>query len=285
MTDYRKIVWLASYPKSGNTWLRCFLDAYFLDDLDINEIVSSISDDMHKLYDPGDGTEIAKAPVDIQQLCRPMGLLRLVNMHNKLRGDSMPLFVKTHTPHLLANGIEYQPECLTKAVVYLTRDPRDVLPSFAKHMGLSIDDAIDGMNDKYKVLGGNSERVGELISSWDQHVSSYLNATTHNVLYVRYEDLLEDPEKYFAKILTHSGVDPDMEKVKSAIEMTRLERLRAREKEEGFLESSPKAKNQFFGKGGNANRDNLEPRHFHKIEKAFGRIMKRLGYLDKRKAA
>lgn len=283
--NYREIVWLASFPKSGNTWLRCFLDAYFLNDLDINDIVTSVTDDVTGLYSTGDGYDITKAPIDIQQLCRPMAMLRLVNMHRKTRGDSLPLFVKTHTPHLLANGIEYHPENLTKAVVYLVRDPRDVMPSYARHMGVDHDKALDWMQDKYRTLSGNDARVSELVSSWDGHVQSYLNATSHNVLWVRYEDLLAAPEKYFSKILKHAGIDPDPDKVKAAIEMTRLERLKKKEQEAGFRESSPFAKNAFFGDGGTARREELTPKHLHRINKAFGRLMKRLGYIDKRVAA
>lgn len=285
MTDYRQIVWLASFPKSGNTWLRCFLDAYFLNELDLNEIVTSVTDDIAGLYKTGDGMDITKAPIDIQHLCRPMALLRLVNMHLATRGDSMPLFVKTHSAHMLANGIEYLPESLTKAVIYIVRDPRDVLPSFAKHMGTDIDTALEWMQNKYRTLSGNDTRVGELISSWDANVNSYLNANTHNVKYIRYEDLLDNPVDNFAKILKHSGVNPDMERVKQAVEMTRLERLKAKEKEQGFRESSPHAKHEFFGEGGNKSRDKLEQKHLYRIEKAFGRIMKRLGYVEKRRAA
>lgn len=283
--NYRQIVWLASYPKSGNTWVRCFLEAYFLGDVDINEILSSVSDDIAHVHQMGDGSDITELPIDIQQLARPMAMARLVKMHDHYRNGQFPLFIKTHQPHLVANGIELIPECLTKAVVYLVRDPRDVLPSYSKHMGCDLDKGLDWMQDKYRTLSGGGDRVGELTSSWDNHVNSYLNADTHNVLWVRYEDLLADPEKMFSRILKHSGVEPDADKVKAAIELTRLDRLKRMEKEKGFSESSPHAKNQFFGKGGSSNRSKLEPKHLHRIEKAFGRLMKRLGYIDKRKVA
>ena len=282
--DYRQIIWLASYPKSGNTWVRCFLDAYFLGDVDINEMLASSSDDVAHLHQMSDGSDIAKLPIDIQQLTRPMAMARLVSMHNHTRKGTIPLFVKTHQPHMIANGIELLPECLTKATVYLVRDPRDVLPSYAKHMGCDLDQGLEWMQDKYRTLAGNENRIGELLSSWDAHVNSYINADTHNVMWVLYEDLLQDPEKYFTKILEHSGVTPDPERVKKAIEVTRLDNLKRQEEKKGFSESSPHAKNQFFGEGGSKNRAKLSPKHIHRIEKAFGRMMKRIGYLKQRVA-
>lgn len=283
--DHRQIIWLASYPKSGNTWVRCFLDAYILGELDINEILTSISDDLGHLYQIGDGSDVTKLPVQYQNLTRPMAMLRLVRQHVMTRGEEVPLFVKTHMPHVVANGIELLPEPLTKKVVYLVRDPRDVLPSFAKHMGVDLDTGLQWMEDKYRHLSSNDHRVGELISSWDNHVNTFLNADTHNVMWLRYEDMLADPVKAFSRLLEHAGITPDEERVKKALDEVDIQKLREREKKEGFRESSPHAKNQFFGSGGSSNRQKLEPKHVHRIEKAFGRVMKRLGYIDKRKAA
>lgn len=283
--DYKRIIWLASYPKSGNTWTRCFLDAYFLGDVDLNEIVTSVSDDVAGLYQLGDGSDITKEPINIQQMARPMAMARLVRMHDASRGDSLPLFVKTHQPHLISNGIELLPEGLTKAVINIVRDPRDVLPSFSKHMGQDLDSGLEWMQDRYRTLKAVSGRVGELISSWDNHVNSFLSADTHNVLTIKYEDMLSDPIKEFAKILKHSGIEPDMYKVEKAVNAVDIARLREKEQKEGFTESSPHAKNQFFGEGGKSSRKQLEHKHLFKIDKQFGRIMKRLNYIDKRRAA
>jgi len=282
-SQYRKIVWLASYPKSGNTWTRLFLDAYFLGDIDINEIVVSVPDDLASMYQLGDGSDIAKSPIDIQQLMRPAALLRLVKTYNETRNNT-PLFVKTHQAHMIANGIELLPEPLTKATICIVRNPIDVLPSFAKHMGLSIDEAIESMNDKYRCLAATDKRMSEFTSSWDAFNLSYLNADTHNVKYFLYEDMLQNPVDQFAKMLRHAGIEPDIERVKKAVELVDLSRLREREKKEGFRESSPNAKNQFFGCGGSGNRNKLTSTQRYKIEKLFSRVMKRLGYIKKKVA-
>lgn len=261
-----------------------FLEAYFLGELDINEIVTSISDDIAAQYQIGDGSDITELSVDVQQLMRPAALLKYVRMHNAVRKNMIPLFVKTHAPHMITNGIELLPECLTKAVIYIVRDPRDVLPSYAKHMGVDLDSGLESMQDKYRCLKATKGRVGEIVSDWDGHVNSYLNADTHNVKYFLYEDMLKDPVGQFAKMLEHAGIEPDMERVEKAVELCNLENLKKKEKKEGFKESSPHAKDHFFGKGGSANRHKLSPKNLHTIEKKFGRIMKRLGYLKQKVA-
>lgn len=284
-SEYRKIVWIASYPKSGNTWARLFFEAYWLgEEFDMNDIVTSVGDDIAYNYQIGDDSDIVKLPVDIQQLARPMAMLRLVRSHNATRGDKIPLFVKTHQAHLIANGIEILPESLTKATICIIRDPKDVLPSFAKHMGFNLDTALDAMQDKHRVLGSKDARVSEFISDWRTNVNSYLNADTHNVKNYLYEDMLNDPVGQFSSMLKHAGVEPDIDRVKKAVDIVSLSKLRDREKKEGFKESSPNAKNRFFGEGGSKSRDKLTPKHIHRIERGFGQVMKRLGYL-KQKAA
>lgn len=282
--DYKQIVWLASYPKSGNTWVRLFLDAYFFGDIDINEILTSVADDRAGLYALGDGSKTEDMPIDIQQLTRPMAMLRLVKQA-QMTNRGIPLYVKTHTANMIANGVELIPAALTKGVVYIVRDPRDVLPSFAKHMGASMDDAVEWMNDKYRSLASRPGNVADFLSSWHGNVSSFLNDDVRPVKLIRYEDLREDPVKYFTEILEFSGVTPDPFKVRDAVKKVELSRVKKIEAEEGFKESSPHAKNQFFGEGKVGGwEDKLTPKQKFRIEKDFGRVMKRLGYLKQRAA-
>ena len=283
--NYRQITWLASYPKSGNTWLRCFLDAYYLGELDINELLCSMADDRSQKQQLKDGTDIAIQPIEIQQLTKPYGMVNAVREYVK-SNTPMPFYVKTHAAHLLANGVESLSECLTRSTIHIVRDPRDVLPSFANHMGSDIDQAIEWMQDKYRVLKGTDEKVADLISSWDFHTNSFLNADTHNVRTFLYEDLRANPLRVFAEMLEHVGETPDLERVEKAVEITNLESLRKREKAEGFREASPKAINPFFHKGQVGGwKDSLTDLQLHKVEKAFGRVMKRLGYIKKRRVA
>lgn len=277
MTDYRQIVFLASYPKSGNTWLRCFLDAYFLGDVDINDIVSSAPDDLASRCAVGDGSNAAEFPVDIQMLTRPMAMLRMVREYNRSK-QNIPLFVKTHNTHVIANGVEMMPESLTKATVYLVRDPRDVVVSFAKHMGADVETAIGWFLNKYRTLNdANGVKMHDFISSWPLAVQSFANADTHNVKIWRYEDMKSDPVSAFTSILEHSGVVVDRERVKRAADMVEQSKLQQMEKDKGFRESSKYAQDGFFsGTGGWKGK--LTPSQLLRIEKACSSMMKRFNY-------
>jgi len=280
--DYKQIVWLASYPKSGNTWVRCFLDAYFMGEVDINELLSTVSDNNAKWFQVGDGSKAQDLPIELQQLTRPMALLRLVKQSGEDR--PVPLFVKTHSPNMLVNGIEMLPELLTKSTIFIVRDPRDVLPSFSRHMGVDLDTGLEWMQEKYRMLNKTDTTMCDFLGDWGAHTKSYLNADAHKVLFVRYEDMLSDPVSIFTKILEHSGVEVDPDRVKAAVKLVELSKLQKQEKDSGFVEASPKSDNGFFGKGGSSNRESLTPRHLHLIEKKYGSILKRLGYI-KSKAA
>lgn len=279
--NYRQIVWLASFPKSGNTWVRCFLEAYYLGKVELNEMVCSVSDDLAFRYLVGDGSDPREFPIDIQHLTRPMAMLRMVRQFEANKIEGLPLFVKTHNAHVVANGIELLPASLTKSVVYLVRDPRDTFISFARHMGADHDVAIDWFLDKFRVLRAGEEhyKMTDFVSSWNKHVSSYANADTHNVKIWRYEDMKKEPVKAFADILRHSGVVPDMDKVKQAVETVRLDKLKEQEKKTGFVEASPKT-DGFFGNGQTGGwREKLAPKHAIRIEKECASMMKRFNYL------
>jgi len=276
--DFKQIVWLASYPKSGNTWARLFLDAYFLGELDINEILCSLGDDGISRYHVGDGSPIWKYPVDIQQLARPMAMLRTVRAYQD-SPQPFPLFVKTHQANVVANGIELLPEALTKATIHIVRDPRDVLPSFANHMGSDLDKGFEQMANKYQLLAASENRVADFLGAWDAHAEAGLAAVGHNPLLIRYEDLRADPQEWFSRMLAHAGVDPEPDKVKRAIALTELSKLQAREKKEGFTEASRKAKEPFFNTGKVGKK--IPPQYKSKIERAFRKTMKKLGYLEK----
>jgi len=289
--SYKEIVWLASFPKSGNTWVRLFLDAYFLQEVNINEIVTSVADDKSSRHALGGELDkhydVRNLPVDVQWLTRPMALLRMVmafQLNRRDTGVDLPLFVKTHNAHLVTNGIEALPECLTKAVICIIRDPRDVLPSYAKHMGMDLDEATESMTDKWRVLQAvkDAGKVSDFISSWKMNVDSYINADSHNIKYFKYEDMRAAPEQAFYEILEHAGITPDMDRIKKALELCDLAKVRKMEEKEGFRESSPFAENKFFGKGEIGGwKGKITAKQQRKIEKEFGPTMKRLGYLEK----
>lgn len=280
--DYKQIIWIASYPKSGNTWVRMFLDAYFLGELDINDMVCSVSDDTVFRHQIGDGSDPRQYPIDIQQMLRPMGLVRLVRAWEENHFADIPLFVKTHNCNMIANGIEQIPEAVTKKVIHIVRDPRDVLPSFAKHMGSTHDEALEHMQDKFRVLfGERAGKMADFISDWGRNAKSYLQTDTHYVKTFRYEDMRKDPKKKFTEILEFAEVPVDEQRLEKALELVDISNIQKREKQDGFKEASPKNKDGFFGGGGKVGWQNkISIKHARQLEKSFGPIMKKLNYVE-----
>ena len=276
--EWRKIVWIASYPKSGNTWLRCFLDAYFLREVDINDLVCSVSDDNgNRAVLGGEGhNDIMDAPIDIVMMTRQMALLRLVDAYRQSAVPGVPLYVKTHNANVIANGMEMIPERLTQATLHIVRDPRDVLPSFANHIGKDLDSTVEYMMDIYRVLDGRkSRKIPDMLSSWGKHYSSFRQSDQHNVMTFRYEDMKAAPVQAFSAMLKHSGVEPDEARVKAALQLVELSKLKKQEAEKGFTEQSRKADGQFFG----GKREQILPKHAYKLEKHFRLQMRKAGYV------
>ena len=281
MRDWKQIVWIASYPKSGNTWVRCFLDAYFLGEVDINDLLCSVSDDngVRAALGGDSHTDIMDEPVEIVMMTKQMALLRLIDAYLQTDVKGIPLFVKTHNANVIANGVELLPERLTKATIHIVRDPRHVLPSFANHTGADLDSALESMTDVYRVLDGRKQRkIPDMLSSWGKHLSSFTGSDMHNVLTVRYEDMVAQPVHSFSSILRHSGINPDASRVESALALVELGKLKAQEEKNGFGEQSHKARGVFFG----GEREKIQPRHIYRLERRFKTQMRSVGYLPKK---
>jgi hypothetical protein len=282
MTDYRQINWLASYPKSGSTWIRCLLDAYFLGALDINELLSATTDNLSTRFDLGDGVDPVDYPLDIQHLIRSTALLRLVVSYNLGKVSDMPLVVKSHNANVIANGIELIPYALTKTITLIVRDPRDVLPSFARHMGKGIKESIKFMkNNKFR-LKSKGTRMSDFVSSWDEHTASYVERSHHDPLVIRYEDMVEDTKYWFQQYLEHIEVNVDHTRLAKAVDMANIKIVKAQEINSGFKEKSHHSPDELFFGGTNpvATRDDLAA-----VKAVFRHTMMRLGYLGVKRAA
>ena len=287
MKDYKQIVWLASYPKSGNTWLRLLIEAYITESVDLNNIVTSVSDDTSTRYDAGVGSDVRTLPLQIQQLMRPVSLYRLVETYMSERpAEHFPLLVKTHAANLVTNGIAQIPPQLTKKVVHIVRDPRDVAVSFAKHLGEDIDDVIETMMGEHQTLLGSTDKAkcADFISSWKLHTQSYDQMDLCDKLTVRYEDMIDEPVETFTRVLEHIGIKVMQHKLTAALEKIDLKKLQKLEQEQGFIEASPKNKEGFFGNGGSKWREALKPYQVHRIEKMAGSYMEHFNYKGQRAA-
>lgn len=286
MSNYKQIVWLASYPKSGNTWLRFFIEAYLLGKFDINNPVCSIGDNTSTRHNTGLGKDPRHYPIQIQHLTRHVGLLRMVEQFIQNRpNENFPLIVKTHNANLIPNGVTLLPEQLTSKCIHIVRDPRDVCISFSKHMNIDIDEGIEKMKNDMLVLStGESLKMEDFVSSWKTHTKSFVEGDILDTITVRYEDMMDYPVETFSQVLEHIGIEAKRERVEKAIDDVEISKMREREKAEGFIEASPKNKEQFFGKGGSHWHEVLKPYQVNRIEKMAGRYMEMFNYKG-RKAA
>lgn len=273
----KNIVWLASYPKSGNTWTRIFLANYLLnrqEPMPINQVHRlGIGDSIAKTY-----RMVAGGPIDTRDL-RGMLALR-PKVLNGITGNGADVnFVKTHNIRDIAMGVELVPTPLTKAAVYILRNPLDVIPSYARHYGLTHEQTAEAMERDDHLAHGDAETVPQYLGNWSRHVKSWTGRTPFPVLALRYEDLKADPETSFSRLLEHIGVPVDAERLSRAIRFSSFEEVSRQETETGFVEKSPTAERFFHGGRSGGWRETLTPEIIERVTKAHGSTMRAHGYL------
>ena len=233
----KSLLWLASYPKSGNTWVRLFLLNYLVDRPDPVPIDQASrlgqSDAAFAAYravsgDPG------LSPSDHAAILR----LRPAVLERRASSGADVEFVKTHCHNVPAGSTRLIPHHLTRGAVYILRNPFDVLPSYADHYAISHDEAAAHMTSpKNAVLGGGG-MTAQYLGAWDGHVKSWTRERRFPVCTVRYEDLHEDPQTHFSKILDFLGAPVDPARRDRAIAASTFSELRRQEDAGGFAEKS-----------------------------------------------
>lgn len=277
-----KIIWIASYPKSGNTWIRLFLEAYITDREPDMLYTSrySIGDRDKRWYQGASTKPLDDMPMGVVPMLRTAALLNLLNEY-----ASSPV-VKTHCARVVLSGVQQIPGHLTERALYVIRDPRDVAVSFAHHNDLSIDQAVEMLGDD---TATHELSIPLYIGPWDKHVQSWTNelpeesaGAPFDVTVVRYEDLVGGESAlpvWCAVIAALSGSQADVARVKNALENTAFRRLKQLESNSGFAES--KHGKPFFrsGKVGDW-RKVLSNDQAAAIEGRFREVMLQFGYLS-----
>lgn len=271
------IVWLASYPKSGNTWLRTFLHNLFLNGAapaNINQMNSlTLSDNSKFWYE-----KVAGRPYECLSERDISALTPKVHeAYTRIRSDSV--FVKTH--HFLGEsyGIPLITPEYTAGAIYILRNPLDTVISVADHYGLTIDEGIDMMNERKTRIGASATAGPDYLSSWSEHVASW-QAMQRSALHVmRYEDMLLKPFRAFGSLARFLGLEPPQPRLRKAIQFSSFNTSRKQEKEKGFIEQSDKNE-QFFrvGKAGQW-KTVLSNDQVKRIVSAHADVMEEYGYL------
>lgn len=279
--DPKGIVWIASYPRSGNTWTRAFITTLFnilknpdFEDVDINEIEEGRAvENAAALYPRFLGKPAIAATQKEIAAARPWVQAALVESAGRL------IYLKTHYAKGLDHGTPQINMSVTLGAVYLVRNPLDVAISYAAFGDMSVNDIIATMATPGWSPTTTPEKVRGIVGSWSQHVESWTQRAHPAVLVMRYEDLVAKPERSFAQIARHLRTRPDKAQLRRAIALTSFDRLRSKEDESGFKER-PDTAERFFraGKVGQW-REILTEEQVARVVAAHKPLMRRFGYL------
>ncbi len=275
------IIWIASYPKSGNTWVRSLLSAYLYSDdgifnFDLLKKIQQFPSEKYFEFFTKDFNNIKK------QSNYWIAAQDRINLSNEIT------FLKTHSALCTFENNPFTNKSNTKAVIYVVRDPRNIVTSVLNHYSFkNIEESFDFIaKDRITITGG--EDIVQYLGTWQQNYKSWRDLKFAPVLVVKYEDLINDTKKTFLSILNFLKNFMDIKiyenKILKTIESCSFERLAKKEEIEGFKESvyfkKSNKKLKFFYLGKKNNWKNLlDPKIEKKIRKVFPKEMKELGYI------
>jgi len=271
------IVWLASYPKSGNTWLRAFLANLIAGrpaPVPLAELPRYADQDAR----PDVFVEVAGQPIaamDFAALCalRP-------RVHAHIAANALKtVFVKTHSAAGMHDGVPLHNPDVTAGAIHVVRNPLDVAISMSHHFGIGIDAAIDYLGNDDAATESNDLFVSEFLGSWSLHTRSWADQEGPRVLVLRYEDLLEKPAKWFGKVARLVGLDADRGRVERAIRHASFPSLSGMERRDGFVEVPIKGKHFFRAGRANQWRDVLTRGQVERIVARHREQMARFRYV------
>ena len=284
------IIWLASYPKSGNTFLRTLLTSYFFtkDGNFSFEVLKNI-----KQF-PDNGV-FEKLGIDISNEKEVIkNYIKVQEETNKRDGKAIR-FLKTHSTLQDMDGYKFTDLNNCLGAIYIVRDPRNIATSYSNHEQTSLDEAIERIK-KFRIIGGikdSKDRKSETIThvgSWSSHYASWKEfKKVDRYLLIKYEDLLKDTEKTFSKVLnfickiTKTKLDLDKNKLKNVLKTTTFGNLKNLEKNSNFPEANTGLNGKkitFFKYGAKNNwKDFLTSKNIKTLEDSFKKEMEELGYL------
>ena len=271
------IVWLASYPKSGNTWMRAFLHNLLRNPdrpIHINELERfSLGDSQRIWYD-----EVSERPLAELSEAEIVGLKP--KAHRRMT-EAFPdsVFVKTHNRVGDAFGRPLITMACTAGAIYVVRNPLDVVISMSHHYDVDLDRAIAMLNDPNLAPPGDDRIIAQFLGDWSGHVRSWTAAPSTQLIVVRYEDMLATPSATFGGVAGFLGLTPPAERLDQAVEFSSFKVLQTQEAEAGFKERAI-SEDQFFRAGTAGQwRDRLSTKQIAAVVDAHREQMARFGYL------
>jgi len=282
------IIWIASYPKSGNTWIRSMLSSYLYTEsgkftFETLKKIERFSVRNKKINGTKYQSQVSKEWIPTQEF---------INKDNKIH------FLKTHNAMCSINQNKFTDKNNTKAAIYIVRDPRNVITSISNHYEFNIDESLDFLTNKRKIIFPNKNENNEtlpktqndfnFLGDWQDHYLSWKDIGFCPVKIIKYEDILSDPKKIFTEILIFLSklfdLKIDYNKIDNSISTTSFQFLSNMENKQGFEEaafsSKEKKKIKFFNLGQkNDWRKILDKKIAKKMEIHFKNVMSELNYL------
>ncbi len=282
------IIWLSSYPKNGNTWLRALISAYyysddgfFLGDQNLQNIQQfPVKKNLEGFnFDPRKPGDSARYWIPAQE---------------KLNMDKKVKFLKTHSALVKLGQNDFTNKKNTLGCIYIVRDPRNVIDSMSRHFQIDHDKALSVMQDEknftYDFKKKNDYSDFQFISSWEKNYQSWKNNRLIPIKFLKYEDLLKETFFVFKEIvefideLINNKSGFNREKAKNAVRSTSFENLKKIEENKGFSESIIARKDKkiipFFHLGPkNDWQKNFDNKFIEKINNIFQKNLDELNYL------
>lgn len=273
------IYWIASYPKSGNTWFRAFLKNY-LEDGDQPVVINNISTgsiaSSRRWLDETLGFDTADLYPEESEMLRPSvykwdGAGDEIS-YNKIH-DAYT-YTTNNEPLISHDG--------TAGAIYIIRNPLDVAISYAFHNRSSIDEAIQVMGDPHHALNRSkcraTQQTAQKLLTWSNHVTSWIDAPSLNCHVIRYEDMIAKPLEIFTNSVRFLGLPDNPNLIEKAIRFSNFSILRQQEVERHFKEKPPRV--EFFFRSGKCGEweNKLSPDQIQRIIEDHGPVMKRFSY-------
>ncbi len=270
------ILWLASYPKSGNTWLRLFLANYFALNrpLELNQAISfGIGDSGIELFRQAGVAPSDPSPQSMAEL-RPQ-----VHRQIAQRNSQGVAFVKTHNACIHVAGAPLITPDVTAGAILVVRNPFDVAVSFAHHNDMPIERAVQVLSTDTYYVPAYGPYVDQYPTSWRRFQASWIDAAGLSPLVIRYEDMVRSPTTAFSQVLRFLNARIDETRLAASIQATDFTALASQEKAHGFAEGDPEGKVPFFREGRiGVWQDVLTAEQVEHLRQACGKELVCLGY-------
>ena len=280
------IIWLASYPKSGNTWVRSMIASLlYTDDGIFNfELLKNIQQFPEKKF----LKDFVKNFSDFDEIKKNWILAQeKINLTKNIK------IFKTHQGKYTVGGDDFTNNLNTSAVIYIVRDPRNLVQSISNHFTLSTERACNFLMAPEVIGNGKSwderkDGLYNLLGKWNDHYRSWTR-NKENLLLIKYEDLINNTELELERLIkfleSYLTIKTNKIKNKNIIETTSFQNLKQLEKKglfkENVLNKKTKDKVNFFHLGPeNRWKESLNNNIAVRIEKNFINEMKELGYIN-----